>query len=73
MIKTVKWCQLEVQLEHTSRKTGKTYKKWHFVGWSRLPELSQVEHTVKGKWVVVTAFEKLERYDISAIVEKEEN
>lgn len=62
-------CQLEIQFTKTNRRTGKEYKKWEWIGWTTLPDFSNIEHTRKGKWVIVRGFDgKLERYDVENIV-----
>jgi hypothetical protein len=46
--------ETDVMMELVSKKTLKPYKKWHFVGWSKLPKLEELEHTQKGDWLHVT-------------------
>lgn len=66
----MKSCQMEKQFTKVSRYTGKAYKKWEWIGWTKLPDFSQIEHTVKGDWVIIKGFDgSLERYDVKNIVE----
>lgn len=46
--------EMHRQVEKVSENTGKTYKKWVFVGWDRLPNLDEVKHVRKGQWLVIT-------------------
>jgi hypothetical protein len=48
--------EAEAQVELTSRNTGKAYKKWTFVGWSRIEHNWENVKTVKqkGDWLHVT-------------------
>jgi hypothetical protein len=52
-----------VRLEHTSHKTDKTYKKWHFTGWAILPNLDAVKWYRKADWLIVVKEDgTLDRY-----------
>lgn len=60
--------QMELQMEVTSKKTGKPYKKWSFLGWYPInKDLSKHEHKLKGDWLhVYNKYEgSWERYNVS--------
>ena len=52
--------------ESTSKRSGKTYKKWEFLGWYPLPKnVDELEQEQKGEWLIVTYPDgKKERYNI---------
>ena len=57
---------MDVENIRTSRKTGKTYRKWEFCCWSRLPNLESVKHQTKGNYVIVESSDgRRERFDLS--------
>jgi hypothetical protein len=65
-----KYCQMDFQYIRTNRKTGKEYKTWEFCGWYTLPDLTKVEHVIKGKYAILKGSDGLERYDLEDIIEK---
>jgi hypothetical protein len=53
------------QMEHDSKKSGKKYKKWHFYGYSPLPNnWRDRPHKVKGEWLHIELFDGLDRFRI---------
>lgn len=59
--------QCEAQYIRESRKTGKEYKTWNFLGWMSLPDLNRWENwKIKGNYLIVEEYGNLYRYYIGS-------